>query len=165
MRNLTIYVTLALLCTIAFTGQSADIPNKQNSKFEIAVLVECDDKNMKAFIESHIKRELRSIRDVDVSALDLEMSDFMIGILAVETENIIAVSYTFTDFWNDDDVEWLRRGTEFDNDTLKFVLNHQLGTRTHQYLQISMRWNLEELCKQVIVNFDTEMLKPDRNGK
>ncbi len=165
MRNLTIYVILALLGTIAFTGQSADTPEKPKPKFVVEVLVECDDKNTKAFIESHIKRELRSLRDVDVSALDLEMSDFMIGILAVETENIIAVSYTFTDFWNDDDVEWFRHGSEFDNDTLKFVLNHQLGTRTHQYLQISMRWNLEELCKQIIVNFDTEMLEPDRNGK
>ena len=92
MRNMTIYVTLALLCTIAFTGQSADTPDKQNpidpkivksnEKFEVEVLVQCDDENTKAFIESHIKRELRSLRDVEVA----RFGEYELSIIAIEFE-------------------------------------------------------------------------------
>ena len=80
MRNLTMYVTLALLCTITFTGQSADTPlkkwintlqqpapEKQKPKFQVEVSVGCKDENTKAFIESHIKRELRSLQDVEIT--------------------------------------------------------------------------------------------------
>ena len=73
MRNLTTYVTLVLLCTIAFTGQSADMPQKdepslrdllgvdipqqpvpvkQKPKFRVEVSVGCDDENTKAFMKA-----------------------------------------------------------------------------------------------------------------
>ena len=36
------------------------------SNFKVWVSVSCDDENTKAFIESHVKRELRSLQDVDL---------------------------------------------------------------------------------------------------
>ena len=174
MRNLTIYVTLALLCTIAFTGQSADIPNKQNFKFEVEILVECEDENTKTFIESHIKRELRSLQDVEIA----DYGKYILSIAAMENVyksgkkvGSIALAYSserryipavlkimLMDAYPEGTIEH-----EIVTDILPEL--RILYDKTRLGLAIGMTYDLDELCKDIVVNFDTKMLEPDRNEK
>ena len=40
-----------------------------------------------------------------------------------------------------------------------------LYDKTRLGLQIGMTDDLDKLCKDIVVYFDTKMLEPDRNGK
>ena len=62
-RVLGLCLVIAIFMVV-FIGQAADKP-----RYEVNVHVQCKDENRKAFIESHIKRELRSLGDVDVDSM------------------------------------------------------------------------------------------------
>ena len=197
MRNMTIYVTLVLLCTIVFTGQSADIPQKdepslrdllgvdipqqpapekQKPKFVVEVLIQCDDENTKAFIESHIKRELRSLQDVEIA----DFGTYRLEIVALEPENASEVKLGLTFFASlfvrryDPSTVWSKLMDEYPLDTKEYKELRDSGTildllslydKTYLAVSGAGRKKLDEICKVIVVNFDTEMLEPDRNGK
>ncbi|MDE0326382.1 MAG: hypothetical protein OXN27_20860 [Candidatus Poribacteria bacterium] len=185
MRNMTIYVTLALLCTIAFTGQSADTPEKQNpidpkivksnEKFEVEVSVRCDDENTKAFIESHIKRELRSLQDVEIA----DTGRYRLSILAIEftyktsgrKSGEIALAYVVERRFNAGPtarklLDAYEAGTKDYDEAIDMVLDFlHLRDKVNLGLQVGMTDDLDKICKGIVVDFDTERLEPDRNGK
>lgn len=172
MRNLTIYVTLALLCTIAFTGQSADIPDKQKPKFRVEVSVTCDDENTKAFIESHIKRELRSLQDVEIIGLAVS-GDYKLHIVAIELTSLrrktgdVAVSYLFAKTFDPTPIEdkskkWTKDNQEAQLEIVDLMWLHEDFVHG---LRVGMTDNLDKICKQIIVDFDTVMLEPKRKTK
>ena len=195
MRNLTIYVTLVLLCTIVFTGQSADIPQKdepslrdllgvdisqqpapekQKPKFVVEVLVECDDENTKAFIESHIKRELRSLQDVEIATV---VGEYQLKIVAEEFKDkasgqklgTIALACEYVRIYNPSGVinklmDIYPVGTDGFHIAKEFNLIF-LYDKTGLSLASGMTDHLDKICKDIVVNFDTGMLEPDRNRK
>lgn len=172
MRHLTIYVMLALLCTIGFTGQSADIPEKQKPKFRVEVSVGCDDENTKAFIESHIKRELRSLQDVEITGIAI-MGDYKLHIVAIELKSLgrktgdVAVSYLFTKTFDPSPIgdkikKWTKDNQEAQLEIVDLMWLHEDPMHG---LRVGMTDDLDKICKQIIVDFDTEMLEPARNGK
>ena len=192
MRNMTIYVTLALLCTIAFTGQSADTPDKQNSidpkivksneKFEVEVSVRCDDENTTAFIESHIKRELRSLQDVEIVPLG-NLGRYELTIVAIEhtvsgrkTGGISIATMFERKFINAGPImsqlnhELTRRYQKHTEDYKKAMLMldreiWDLRDKTLVRVAGGMTDRLDKICKDIVVSFDTKMLESDRNGK
>ena len=174
MRNLTIYVTLALLCAVTFTGQSAATPEKPKPKFVVEVLVECDDKNTKAFIESHIKRELRSLQDVEIATV---AGEYQLHIVAVEMKSktlgkklgTIALACEYRRIYNASRViiklmDTYPIGTDGFHIAKEFNLI-PLYDKTHLSVAGGMTDELDKHCKNIVVGFDTEMLEPDRNGK
>ena len=215
MRNLTIYVTLVLLCTIVFTGQSADIPQKdepslrdllgvdisqqpapekpinnpvdeflknyipqlpvsekQKSKFRVEVSVGCDDENTNAFIESHIKRELRSLQDVEIVGIGIG-GGYKLSIVAIEIKSSgrktggIAVSYIFTKTFDPFPLQDKIKKLAKDNFPLQSEVTNLmwLYEDVKHILQIGEIDDLDKICKGIVVDFDTGMLEPDRNGK
>ena len=152
-------LTLSIVMTtfmLVFIGQAADSP-----RFKVSVVVGSDDKNTKAFIESHIKRELRSLRDVDVVKNNTETNDFHIMITATGSKNgTIAIFSNFYNYFNDDDIKTLMN--QEDLRFVKLLLNVELRTRTEKYVRFSRAEDLDELCKDIVVYFDTEKLDPLR---
>ena len=221
MRNMTIYVTLVLLCTIVFIGQSAEyhrqkdepslrdllgvdtpeqpvpekqsdpydkvlegitvdtpeqpVPEKQKPKFRVAVLVGCDDENTKSFIESHIKRELRSLQDVEIVGIGIA-GGYNLSIVAIEMKSsgrkngTIAVSYVFTKTFDPfslrDKIKKLAKGNilplQLDGEVTDLMWLHEDPTHG---LRTGITDALDKICKGIVVDFDTKMLEPDRNGK
>ena len=156
MKKLLILSIVMTTFMLVFIGQAADRP-----QFKVSVVVGCDDKNTKAFIESHIKRELRSLRDVDVVKNDMETNDFHIMIIAIGSKNgTIAIFSNFYNYFNDDDIKRLMNQEDFR--FVKILLNVELGTRTEKYVRFSTTEDLDELCKDIVVYFDTEKLDPLR---
>ena len=155
-------LTLSIVMTIfmlVFIGQAADRP-----RFKVSVSVACDNENTKAFIQSHIKRELRSLKDVDVVEFDLKTNDFNISVTAVKhrifgIESIYVLTSIYN-FFDDDDVRIIM--SLQDPQALKSALNFQLGVRIDKYPLFDKTGNLDKVCKQIIVYFDTKKLEPLR---
>ena len=149
---------------------------KPPSKFLVWVSVSCDDKNTKAFIESHLKRELRSLQDVEMIGIlemytERERGVYELGVVAVEPiytttgqkTGSIGVSWTFL--------------KEFDN---KPLISKYTSAVDRGGIQEMTQWlyhfpkngimtsstkDLDALCKDVVVKFDTLMLEPDRKAR
>ena len=155
-------MTLSIVMTtlmLVFIGQAADRP-----QFKVSIAVGSNDKNTISFIESHIKRELRSLRDVDVIEYDVETNDFHISIVAAGIGNrSIGTSYNFYNYFNDDDIKTLK--ILMNGEDLSFVkisLNSQLRRRTYNSSRSGMTEDLDKICKDIVVDFDTKMLAPLR---
>ena len=189
MRNMAIYVILVLLCTIVFTGQSADIPQKdepslrdllgvdipqqpapekQKPKFRVEVSVGCDDENTKAFIESHIKRELRSLQDVEIVGIGIG-GGYKLSIVAIENESlgrktgVIAVSHVFIRTFDPSPIQdEIKKWTKDNQVALMITALMWLHENFTHGLQVGMTDDLDRMCKGIVVNFDTEILEPER---
>ncbi len=192
MRNL-LCIFIVLLCTITFTGQSADTPQKpgvdelfikaekwekqQQPKFKVEVLVTCEDENTKAFIESHIKRELRSLQDVEIVAI---LGKYQLSIIAIEFKyeasgrksGEIALGSQFLRRYNPSrEIMNLSGAYPAGTKESKVLLDTSIKLLTWTYdtakhrLDVGNRTNLDGICKSIVVQFDTRMLEPDRNRK
>ena len=195
MRNL-LCIFIVLLCTITFTGQSADTPQKpdafdellenwakaqpapeeQKPKFQVEVVVTCKDENTKAFIESHIKRELRSLQDVEIVAF---FGEYELSIVAIEFEyeaserktGNIALGSQFVRHYHPS-LEIISLSTPYPLDSKERTalqdasreLPFVVYDRAKHRLDVGMTKNLDETCKTIVVKFDTTMLEPDRKN-
>ncbi len=174
MRNLTIYVALTLLCIAAFTGQSADIPKPVvNPKFSVEISVSCEDDNTKAFIESHIKRELRSLQDVEI----VDTGKYKLSIVAVEPTykasgrktGQIAAAFRFQRRYNP---ATIINNLPVDSKEYKVIRDSGaivellfLYDKSYLGLITDDKDDLDGICKDIVVTFDTQMLEPDRKKK
>ena len=88
------YLTVSILVFIIVgSAYAPDTPDK----FKVYVDISCEEKNTKIFIESHIKRELRSLQDVNIISNEiLQLNWYRLSLIAVEREtDDIAISYVF----------------------------------------------------------------------
>lgn len=154
-----------------FEGIFDDWANpKPASNFKVWVHITCDNKNTKAFIESHIKRELRSLQDVDLVGAG-EGSGYELIVGAVEPVSVATGRKT-----GDIGLGWTFL-KQFDN---KPLLSKYTSAVDRDGIQEMTRWlyhspkngiliddtkELDALCKDVVVKFDTQMLEPDRKAR
>lgn len=175
MRSLLCIFTITLLCAVTFTGQSADTPIPAiNPKFKVEIAVSCEENNTKAFIESHIKRELRSLQDVEI----VNSGRYYLSIVAIELEyetsdrktGGIVVARMFQRGYKPDTVlnklmaayPVNTKGYNELRDSGAILDLLSLHDKVHFGLNVSMRKDLDEICKEIVVRFDTQMLEPDR---
>lgn len=62
----TILILIVLLSSISFTQNPPTQAQNQALRFKVAVLVSCENESAKSLMESYIKRELRSLGDVQI---------------------------------------------------------------------------------------------------
>ena len=103
-RILTLSIAI-VTSMFMFIGQAADI------RYKVSIETYVENENTKVFIESHIKRELRSLQDVDIVAF--EDADYFLRLVVIElvsetTGNktgVIAIAYTyFGRAWMSDEI-------------------------------------------------------------
>ena len=173
------FLTLLIVAmfSLVLIGKAAEenLFGNKKSEFKVWVNVSCDDKNTKAFIESHLKRELRSLQDVEmIEILEMyaqrERDVYELIVVAVEPIHTtgqktgsIGLSWTFL--------------KEFDNKPLisqyTFAVDRVQIQEMTQWLyhypkngiMISGTKDLDALCKDVVVKFDTLMLEPARKSR
>lgn len=183
MRNLTICVVLTLLCIAIFTGQSADTPKPLkiefddveviNPKFRVKVSVTCEDDNTKSLIESYIKRELRSLQDVEI--IDTKHG-FVIDIVAIEMEyevsgnktGYMAYAYRFSRSASLDDLPVITNYFSENREKIpvevraNLVNLYRLSEHYGMWIRFFKTKDLKSECEQLVANFDTGILEPDR---
>lgn len=173
-RKMTILIAVAL--SLLLTGGTAEENSFDNifdnilpapkTNFKVWVHVTCDDENTKTFIESHIKRELRSLQDVDI----VKVGDHIYELHVVSSERVYKATGQKS---GEIGLGWvfLKR---FDNKPL----TAKYPTAVDRFgVQEMTQWlyhpprmgifafdttDLDEICKRIVVKFDTQMLEPNR---
>ena len=166
---------VALLITLLLSAQALPGQHVPPPKFSATVqlLLQCDDAPLKSQFTSYLSRELRSLGDV---AIVEEKPDFQISaiIMTIQTREdesprgfVIAVRTTkpeTTEWWT---AEWLKRflgvvGVEkLKLDLLK--VEHEGDMHNLQFsLATGSLDHVQQTCLQIIADFDTEVLGPER---
>ena len=90
MKKFGILIILALAFTVCLTGRPSESQNVAGKKFKVAVKVDDLDKNFThaVKVESYVKRELRSLHDVEIvdDELTFPKWDYMIDISIMEVQ-------------------------------------------------------------------------------
>ena len=180
MRKFTA-ITLVLLCTITFTGQSDELDDLLKdvvpTKLSVEVRVVSDDENTKPLIESYLKRELRSLQDVEIVDTG---NRFLIVIVAFEPEykvsgnktGYMAAAYRFSRTAHPDNYPHLRDyyfknfekiPQEVEDDLWR------LRTFSESIYTMGVRFfdtdGLKRECEELVAKFDTKVLELERNRK
>lgn len=166
MKRLSMLFLLTTICIVCFTGK----PQSQTfqERYEVAVDVTCKNQSVQRIIESHIKRELRSLQDVDVKA----SGKYTIAVVALEevTESTrqetggIAIA---TMFLEKSDLAGIRFMIKDDMlDTFdKYVLLLRLYYEPKLKVANWTTDNIDGWARQTIADFDIQMLEPVRRRK
>jgi hypothetical protein len=149
--------------------QPKDSPPKFSATVQLSIT--CDDALLKSQITSYLSRELRSLGDITI--VD-ERPDFMIAAIAMtltpENESdkgfVIAIRTTKperSEWWT---AKWLKDflGVERVSEAKLGLLKQLHQTDEHNVQFTLVKGSLDGLqrqCKQVIANFDTEVLESE----
>ena len=151
------YITLiVVMLSLVLAGQAAE------KRYKVRVDVSCGDEMRKRFIESHIKRELRSLIDVDV--VSTENADYHINLIAIPLSNsgqetggiAIAINY----LRQIDVADWRLKHKY--SDRVINLDNITLYLKAHLTLQVGDIRDLDQLCQTIIVSFNSKILEPHR---
>ena len=134
-------------------------------KFPVGVYVTCDDESLKNFIESHLKRELRALRDVEV----VDGVIFHIHILVVkhtyESGRKMGTVSLATMFLKLYDFHPLTPYMTHDQ-ILAMMRDHGAFYYSPKLLlSITSKEKIKEWCEETVANFDIEMLEPERKKR
>lgn len=123
------------------------LPADTAEKFKVYVAVTIEDENTKAFIESHIKPELRSLQDVAI--VGFEDARFEVCMVAIE-----GISKS------------TRRKLEDITISYNFLTKHYLTDHAYYEpvlgIQTAMTDGLDKMCKIIVAKFDVNTLEPKR---
>ena len=126
MKRFTFSVVFMVLL-FGFIGQAADKP-----RFKVHVQVQCtNNPNIQNFIESHIKRGLRSLEDVDIVDFNgytdilIEVKALVAGLKPLE---VVAMNSTVHNMFSSDDAESLIEGQNILKDDLELFTAYLINT-------------------------------------
>ena len=165
MKRISMLFLLTTICIVCFTGK----PQSQTfqERYEVAVGVTCKNQSVQRIIESHIKRELRSLQDVDVKA----SGKYTIAVVALEevTESTrqtgrIAIATMFQEKYDLAGIRFMIK-----DDMLGTFDKYVLLLRPYYEPQLRVaNWTTDEIdgwARQTIADFDIQMLEPVRRRK
>jgi hypothetical protein len=99
MKKVWILTLLTAISVFCFTGKPIHSQDKPE-KFWVYVSVTCDDEDTKNLIESHIKRELRSLQDISIFSFP-DFAEYILMVVVVERSNLrggktgeVAIAYS-----------------------------------------------------------------------
>jgi hypothetical protein len=160
MKKLYIFSLLMIIFIVGNTYAP------EQSKFSVGVDVTCDDENTKVFIESHIKRELRALQDVNI--VSYEDAWVLLQIIAIEptykTTELKIGTIAIASCWYErntfaEAVIDLKAGKE-----AKDLIIGEVYRRPTLSLSTGIAKDLDKLCKDIIVNFDQKCLEANRKA-
>ena len=159
MRKRLTFSAVSMVLLFIFIGQAADRP-----RFKVSIDITCLDANIERFVESHIKRELRALGDVDIVEYDPKTNDFGFFILAIAAGKpleIVVIDVLLYDFFSDNEFQELMVMQDRPED-FRTAVNLYLLSRASPSLYIERINSLNNLCKEIILKFDIKKLEPLR---
>lgn len=150
-------IQAVFLSAVLLTASVAFADNNSTAHFttRIKVAVTADDKLSPA-ISSYINRELRSLKDVEIVDVNPEWE---LSVIAMEVTNVggdkvgVAISTKISRYVDNRLI--LKPGLSFPSNLTLF---------SDHLLNVGATRQIEELCKQIIVNFDTTHLEVQRKS-
>ena len=173
MKKVCIFFLLTVISIIYFTGkppQGQVVPEA----FKIGVVVGYDDESIKYRIESYIKTELRKLHDVVIIDPDVKVANYLLFVSLVEHRDKIG--------YKNGDISIATQNLE--SVFLYRILRSRLSRQKHMelfvdpgglplyyqryistYLQVGNITDLADLCREIVVNFDTTVLEKARQKR
>lgn len=157
-------ICLFLLMSVSFTGAQ----NNSQSKFIVRCVVNANEEGIKSEVASYLKRELRSLGDVVITE-DIWNYDYKLDIIILhpkykssgtKAEQISCAYLGIKRFRVSDLASKLPR-EHFDT---VFGATWQLYSYPELFiLEVGReRTELKQLCQEIVAEFDTKLLEPDR---
>lgn len=174
MNKVWIFTLLTAFSVIWFSEEPIQSQDS-TPKFPVYVDITCKDINTKATIQSYIKRELRSLGDVEI-VVDKEKGLRVLHIVALEGEYEVsgrktggmAVAYMFLQ----------KRGLSIFEMLVSDISDEKMKKSIRDFVELYERHgnymepqlgvmtddtkDVEGLCKSIVINFDTKQLEPAR---
>ena len=141
MKRFLTLVTIVIVFTLSIAGHPQE---KLTYRFQVYVETKADE-NLKSLIESYIKRELRSLQDVDI-VYTRDGMPYEIVVVAMEMET----------------VSGRKTGG------IAFAVNFQKQLKSSLYslpylmVQTGNKTELDGMCKKLVAKFDTDYLEQRR---
>lgn len=195
LLTLSITITIILfLCLIGQPLKSQDTPLRNvSNKFAVDVYVDCDDNITKSSIESYIKRELRNLKDVVVYTQSSRgYPDYGLTLIVMEpmTTRGLKTGYTiisavYVNFVYFDDIiaykDLVRDGSNLLTTEeyaflmgrftpIEKILNGMPPFLYADFINNVLHYepdptNVSHACKQIVANFDTQVLEKAREKR
>ena len=164
----TMLICLFLLMSVGFTG--AQQGEKMPAKFRVEVLVDGTDLTNTTEAESYLKRELRSLGDVEIT--DIGMGHYVLSVVMVEDiykssgtkTGRFSYSYMGVKRFNPFDLESKLPKQHF-NTVFDATWNLYYYSPLHGVGTGAKRTELKQVCQQIVAKFDTRLLEPDRSKR
>ena len=160
MKQLLAIFTLLLLVGLVGNGENSDLrfPDKWHSTVRLDVNTSDDDPIVHT-IKGYLLAELRKIPDITVVG---ENEVFLISIVPIETSTSIIMSICYLRPHRNG---YIKSGAlKLDDGETKFleVMTTGLYSFEGQSVSIFPKHQLEEKCRELVVNFDAKKLQPGR---
>ena len=150
-----ILLTITLFCL-----HSQVSVQTEPEKFKVVVSVSAHntepEKSLKNLMISYIKRELRSLGDVDIVDFDLDRATFQYMIvitMVVQDTGLVSMSYLFAKRIPPNRFNDLWREYYTESPAFLYPLSGVIRVG---------RDKLDEECKSIVADFDTKFLEPER---
>ena len=185
MKNVMGFLMLAVV-SICFTGEPVAV-DIENTKFNVHVKVSCDDDTTKAVIESSIKRELRSLGDIEL--VGEENATWILSLAAIahrykssgnKTGNTsiaimrlykhtaqAAITVALFDYQ-----DAFKKDLSLDDFPSRYGKVQEIAKKhgsfpTYNYPDLGLIVNIESnnlsnTCKEIVAEFDVEAIEPSR---
>ena len=160
----TMLICLFLLMSVSFTGAQ----NNSQSKFIVRCVVNANEEGIKSEVASYLKRELRSLGDVVITE-DVWNYDYKLGVIILQPKykssgtkaEQISCAYLGIKRFQVSDLTIKLPKEHFDT---VFDLTWQLYSYPELFiLEVGReRTELKLLCQEIVAEFDTKLLEPDR---
>ena len=169
MKKLYISSLLMLIFITGDTYAPERSPVAESVKFWVGVSVSCDDESLQSLIESHIKRELRALHDVDVGD---SVGAYMIRVTAIENQRVsgekigsLSIATMFIQVYPFKNLApYLSNESVFYRD----VVNGEIPLLYYEpKLSVASysKENTAGFCQQIVATFDIEILEPQRRKR
>ena len=179
MKRLGMLFLLSAISVVWFSGKLTQSQVPEERKYVVGILIDCDDESLKNYVESHLKRELRSLKDVQIAAnlAETYYAEYLIIINLLEIKfqsgkksGFVAVAASYMQCWQGEKL-MATINKDFIKEESKefaFVYFSRMGL---VYMPSEMlvahlrRDNMDKYCKDFIADFDIKMLDKARQNR
>lgn len=157
--------SISVICLLLSMAHVCVALTKPDIHYRVKVLVSSEDESTKSEIESHLKRKLRLLNDVDIVTDNPQYTISIISINDTVGERDIGVSisaifisnYNMSEFKNDFSPK---------KNTKESLTEYVFDTERKEYKKASLhtgnRDDIDFICGRIAASFDQEILEHDR---
>ena len=173
MKKLIVYLILTTITVICFTGKpsQSQVTVAPKTKFRVLVRIRCNNQITKNTIQNNLNEELRNLQDVITTQLNEqtpieEYPTHGLHLIVTSGNETIAIASAYTKLVYPYEllIPYLSKEKmmEIYNDDVFeiFYANH-----IYSNVVLGHTKNLHRACKDIVTEFDTKLLKTERNKK
>ena len=150
-----------LICVVIMVFLPLSLASDTQHRFKVHVRVTIDDETTKSIFSSYVKRELRSLGDVDIVGVGDEW-EYMLDFVAIEQ------TYASTDRKTGTiSIAWnvYKSASHLLDESSGLYFHGDVVFQPLLRLRVNSTENLDSSCKEIVAQFDTKNLEVIRENR